>query len=82
MKKSTLFSVALSSALALALSSPAMAEGKADRAREAIAAASGKIDAAASAGAGTQAPDRLRSEERRVGKECSRTCRSRWSPDH
>src|SRR3546814_9714573 len=25
---------------------------------------------------------KLRSEERRVGKECVRTCRSRWSPDH
>jgi tetratricopeptide (TPR) repeat protein len=24
----------------------------------------------------------LRSEERRVGKECTRTCRSRWSPYH
>src|SRR3546814_896900 len=24
----------------------------------------------------------LRSEERRVGEECVRTCRSRWSPDH
>src|SRR3546814_15669413 len=23
-----------------------------------------------------------RSEERRVGKECGRTCRSRWSPEH
>src|SRR3546814_18286115 len=23
-----------------------------------------------------------RSEERRVGKECVRTCRSRWSPTH
>ena len=23
-----------------------------------------------------------RSEERRVGKECSRQCRSRWSPYH
>src|SRR3546814_14205932 len=23
-----------------------------------------------------------RSEERRVGKECVRTCRIRWSPDH
>src|SRR3546814_17716864 len=23
----------------------------------------------------------LRSEERRVGKECGSTCRSRWSPD-
>src|SRR3546814_20307337 len=28
-------------------------------------------------------PDGLqRSEERRVGKECVRTCRSRWWPDH
>src|SRR3546814_5669128 len=26
--------------------------------------------------------DGLRSEERRVGKECVRTCRSRWSPSH
>src|SRR3546814_20172420 len=24
----------------------------------------------------------LRSEERRVGKKCISTCRSRWSPDH
>src|SRR3546814_16883029 len=24
----------------------------------------------------------VRSEERRVGKECFSTCRSRWSPDH
>src|SRR3546814_17851492 len=23
-----------------------------------------------------------RSEERRVGKECDGTCKSRWSPDH
>src|SRR3546814_14188637 len=27
-------------------------------------------------------PQVVRSEERRVGKECVRTCRSRWSPDH
>ena len=26
--------------------------------------------------------DRVRSEERRVGKECFRLCRSRWSPYH
>src|SRR3546814_3445635 len=26
--------------------------------------------------------DLLRSEERRVGKECVSTCRSRWSPYH
>src|SRR3546814_15419606 len=25
---------------------------------------------------------KLRSEERRVGKECVSTCRSRWSPSH
>src|SRR3546814_20196934 len=25
---------------------------------------------------------RMRSEERRVGKECVSTCRSRWSQDH
>src|SRR3546814_12434300 len=25
---------------------------------------------------------RQRSEERRVGEECVRTCRSRWSPSH
>src|SRR3546814_13175712 len=27
-------------------------------------------------------PEQIRSEERRVGKECVSTCRSRWSPDH
>src|SRR3546814_20882523 len=26
--------------------------------------------------------DLFRSEERRVGKECVSTCRSRWSPSH
>src|SRR3546814_11363613 len=38
---------------------------------------------------GVMAPGQLgidgeedRSEERRVGKECVSTCRSRWSPDH
>src|SRR3546814_19632595 len=29
-----------------------------------------------------QSLSRMRSEERRVGKECVSTCRSRWSPDH
>src|SRR3546814_15577286 len=28
------------------------------------------------------APIAIRSEERRVGKECVSTCRSRWSPYH
>src|SRR3546814_14807970 len=27
-------------------------------------------------------PQRRRSEERRVGKECVSTCRSRWAPEH
>ena len=26
--------------------------------------------------------EQLRSEERRVGKECNLSCRSRWSPYH
>src|SRR3546814_19971165 len=30
----------------------------------------------------TVTPHLYRSEERRVGKECVSTCRSRWSPDH
>src|SRR3546814_13875593 len=30
----------------------------------------------------TRPSPRTRSEERRVGKECVSTCRSRWSPDH
>src|SRR3546814_7761205 len=32
--------------------------------------------------ADTQHPINSRSEERRVGKECVSTCRSRWSPYH
>src|SRR3546814_20707722 len=32
--------------------------------------------------AGALALDYERSEERRVGKECVSTCRSRWSPYH
>src|SRR3546814_11361078 len=30
--------------------------------------------------ASREAPEPIRSEERRVGNECVRTCRSRWSP--
>ena len=33
-------------------------------------------------GAQTTTQMALRSEERRVGKECLRLCRSRWSPYH
>src|SRR3546814_19696750 len=39
--------------------------------------ATGRIDQAALEAAGHE-----RSEERRVGKECVRTCRSRWSTYH
>src|SRR3546814_12611348 len=37
---------------------------------------------AAQVGQGEVVEIRFRSEERRVGKECVSTCRSRWSPDH
>src|SRR3546814_6365699 len=37
---------------------------------------------AAVAGLRRQAVSASRSEERRVGKECVSTCRSRWSPYH
>ena len=30
----------------------------------------------------SDSPGACRSEERRVGKECSSPCRSRWSPYH
>src|SRR3546814_15131379 len=43
--------------------------------------ADGRVYAAALAG-GVSAIDLRRSEERRVGKECVSTCRSRWSPYH
>src|SRR3546814_2585996 len=33
-------------------------------------------------GAVLLATENARSEERRVGKECVNTCRSRWSPQH
>ena len=38
--------------------------------------------AAAGAGTGAVLGGALGSEERRVGKECSSPCRSRWSPYH
>src|SRR3546814_2415549 len=36
----------------------------------------------AEAGANVVVTGKTRSEERRVGKECVSTCRSRWSPYH
>src|SRR3546814_13716595 len=40
----------------------------------------GDPDGGDGGGHGARAGRRLRSEERRVGKECVSTCRSRWSP--
>jgi uncharacterized protein (DUF952 family) len=40
------------------------------------------IDADALGDALRWEPSRGRSEERRVGKECTSVCRSRWSPYH
>src|SRR3546814_15393366 len=37
---------------------------------------------AGAAGGSAPTPAAARSEERRVGKECVSTCRSRWSPNH
>lgn len=58
MRNRTLLSIATAGALALSIVTPAHA-GKADRAREAIAAAQAKIDAAETAGAGTEVPHQL-----------------------
>src|SRR6056297_2123150 len=41
-----------------------------------------RTDPAAGADFGAVLDDGGRSEERRVGKECVSTCRSRWSPYH
>src|SRR3546814_11834606 len=41
-----------------------------------------KIEQQPAGHAPVQADDTTRSEERRVGKECVSTCRSRWSPYH
>ena len=40
------------------------------------------LDIKADVSANMNRLDLLRSEERRVGKECLRQCRSRWSPYH
>src|SRR3546814_5967370 len=40
------------------------------------------IDTPATINGADLAAERARSEERRVGKECVSTCRSRWSPYH
>src|SRR3546814_16585114 len=40
------------------------------------------LSAVPGGGDGKERNDEERSEERRVGKECVSTCRSRWSPYH
>src|SRR3546814_16602697 len=40
------------------------------------------VGVSSSAALGAVAAIVFRSAERRVGKECVSTCRSRWSPDH
>src|SRR3546814_15763494 len=42
----------------------------------------GVAPAVPSTSADADSADAVRSEERRVGKECVSTCRSRWSPYH
>src|SRR3546814_1286148 len=42
----------------------------------------GRIKVRGGEGAALKVSSDLRSEERRVGKECVSTCRSRWSPYH
>src|SRR3546814_12387399 len=57
-------------------------------ARDAFLASAGKVAnqfrslAQPFAGTRTRIRQDVRSEERRVGKECVRTCRSRWLPYH
>src|SRR3546814_14283531 len=66
--------------------SPQLAEGERGRKRSAVrrwagAQLTGEVGAQAGGGADAAAlGDPLRSDERRVGKECVRTCSSRWSP--
>src|SRR3546814_18175696 len=74
-------------AVAVAAAARARMDGVAARAagagRMAVDAHPALRPAAAVAGAGAARAARTRrSEERRVGKECVSTCRSRWSPYH
>ena len=54
----------------------------ADRADKAVDRAEKAADKLASKKAKPKLKLETRSEERRVGKECLRLCRSRWSPYH
>src|SRR3546814_20091855 len=57
------------------LSLPAIPQRRRDRVDR-------QLDALGNARVGLAGAVALRSEERRVGKECVSTCRSRWSPYH
>src|SRR3546814_17257613 len=50
------------------------------RARRRVRAGGVRVSAGRRGGRGTRGA--RRTEERRVGKECVSTCRSRWSPEH
>ncbi len=68
MLRHTIFaSLIASSALTLAIATPAAAASKTDRAREAIAAAEARIHTAETMGAGTDAPREYRRGPRRPG---------------
>src|SRR3546814_17414624 len=72
---------AIDVALADAVDGEGVAAVVAAKARDAILTAAGVV--AIEADARVEADDVAdRSEERRVGKECVSTCRSRWSPYH
>ena len=74
-------SVAVALLAALAAGNPARRAGPLAPAAPAVRRAGALVAATALLAAGLGA-GALRSEERRVGKECSVTCRSRWSPYH
>src|SRR3546814_13921361 len=65
-----------------ALTPPAEAADQATGGQLRRALAASRFDGDAAQLAEVLAPYGMRSEERRVGKECVSTCRSRWAPDH
>ena len=59
-----------------------MVAGCGDTADNSSAAASTEAGTDGTQAAASAADIKVRSEERRVGKECASKCRSRWSPYH
>ena len=75
---------AASTAVVLAIAA-AMIHGRLNTSIAAVSLSAGVVVAAFSLRAGRDGSSRwrsMRSEERRVGKECCLVCRSRWSPYH